>query len=160
MRSLLVPVDGSEQAERLAAALALRARREPLRIDLLNVQPRFSSYIAQFIDAEERLRYQRETGERALAGAEQALDRTGLAHASHLHTGEPARAIAAAARELRAHEIVMLDGGRGALGDLLQSILIGRVIRRAEIPVVVLKAPAPATGTALKLSWRRFGYSR
>jgi nucleotide-binding universal stress UspA family protein len=159
MRRVLIPVDGSEQADRLAAAIALRARQEPLRIDLLNVQPRFNSYLAQFIQPEERRRFQRESGEAALADAAHALARAGLSHERHIHTGEPARAIVAAARELRAHEIAMLDGGRGALGDVLHRSLIGRVIRLAEIPVIVLKGPAPASRAAFRPPWRRFGYS-
>lgn len=161
MRTVLVPIDGSRHGERAVSEALLRAHREPAEIQLLNVQPRISSYAACFLDAESIRAFREDAADRELAGARDILERAEAPFAVHLHVGEPARTIAEAARDLRSAEIVMSAGDSLSFGDVAQRLLVARVIRLADVSVVVVKGSvrrAPVLRPSL--GWRRLGYLR
>jgi nucleotide-binding universal stress UspA family protein len=142
MRSLLIVVDGPGQGEAAALHIALLARSEPIgAIHLLNVQPPMSRYVARFLARATIRSFQREEGEKALAAARAILDDAGLPYTAHIQVGPAAETIAEAAAELGVDEIVIGADGLGMLDRLFLRFLVARLIRLAEVPVVLIKTP-------------------
>ncbi len=145
MRSVLVPFDGSKQAEAVVRDVIRAARRgEVSELRVLNVQPAFNRHIGQFVGLRTIRDFQRDEGQKALAAARRLLDKAGLIYSLHIRAGDTANTIVRAAKELRVDEIVMGAGNGRFLGNLLQQILLACVIRRASVPVVVMRGAAPA----------------
>jgi nucleotide-binding universal stress UspA family protein len=82
MRTILVPVDGSECSDRAVEEAIKRARSaDKLDIHLLNVQPRiFPEQAMVYLDAAKMDTYYYEQGSAALAGAEKRLKSAGIGH--------------------------------------------------------------------------------
>ncbi len=149
MRAILVPFDGSPQAEQVLREVIGAAQWSGVsEIHMLNVQPALGRYISQFVGARVVREFQHEEGEKALSAACRLLDKTGLYYSVHVRVGNTASAIVRAAKDLRVDEIVMGAGTGHWFGDLLQQILIAGVIRRATVPVVVIRGARTATTTS------------
>ena len=145
VRTILMLIDGCRQPDAVMRDVVGRARRgEVGAIHLLTVRPRLNRHIGQFIGAAAIRAFQLAEGRSALAAARQPLLRAGLSHITHIGFGETAAATVAAARELRVDEIVVGADGDGLLGNLLQRLLVARLIARAAVPVLVVRAPAAA----------------
>jgi nucleotide-binding universal stress UspA family protein len=143
MQTILIPIDGSKPCD---AAVQRAVREAKLgqvdRIHLVNVQPHLGAYVGRFVGTPTIRAFQRELGERALAQAKQLLDAAGVPYSAHIYVGDVAETIAAAAHELGVTEIVMSANGFGFPGSLALNSLIGKVIRRTDVPVSVVKAAA------------------
>lgn len=149
MRAVLVPFDGSPQAEEVLREVVGTAQWGDIsEIHVLNVQPALGRYISQFVGARVIREFQRDEGEKALSAARRLLDKTGLYFSAHVRVGTPADTIVRAAKDLCAHEIVMGAGTGHWFGNLLQQILIAGVIRHAAVPVVVVRGVRTATTTS------------
>lgn len=71
---------------------------------------------------------------------------------THVHAGQPAKAILAAAEEIGADRIVVGTVGRTGLSHLLLGSVAERVVRLAPCPVLVVKAPADEQAKETELS--------
>jgi nucleotide-binding universal stress UspA family protein len=143
MQTILIPIDGSKPCD----AAVQRAIREAKlgqveRIHIVNVQPHLGAYVGRFVGTPTIRAFQRELGDRALAHAKKLLDDAGVAYSSHIYVGDVAETIAKAADELGITEIVMTANEFGFPGSLAMNSLIGKVIRRTNVPVSVVKAAA------------------
>jgi nucleotide-binding universal stress UspA family protein len=143
MQTILIPIDGSKPCD---AAVQRAVREAKLgqvdHIHLVNVQPHLGAYVGRFVGTPTIRAFQRELGERALAHAKQLLDAAAVPYSAHIYVGDVAETIAAAASELGVSEIVMSADGFGFPGSLALNSLIGKVIRRTDVPVSVVKAAA------------------
>jgi nucleotide-binding universal stress UspA family protein len=143
MRNVLIPVDGSRRSEIAVECVIRQARLGQVgRIDLINVQPPLGGYTARFISRRERDAFHRDQGRAALAGARRLLDQAGLPHTDHIRVGEVVEAIVGAAEDLGVQEIVVGADGAGLFGAVELHSFINRLIRRAPVPVSVVKHPA------------------
>jgi nucleotide-binding universal stress UspA family protein len=155
MSTLLVHVDGSLRSESAVRSVARRARLgQAAAVHLVNVQPHVGAYVGRFVTTGTIRGFQREQGERELAGAKRLLDEAGVPHRTHIYVGEPADAIARAAEALGATEIVMGADGLGFLGGLNLHSLVSRVIRRSNVPVSVVKGGSETGAAAEKGDWQ------
>jgi nucleotide-binding universal stress UspA family protein len=144
MRSVLVPVDGSKRSDAAVRCVARQVRMGQVEaVHLLAVQPPLGAYIGRFVGRNAVRDFQHEQGQRALASAKQLLDEAGIAYSAHIMIGESAETIATIAEQLPVHEIIMGDDGIGFLGGLNLHSLVARVIRRANLPVSVVKDIGP-----------------
>jgi nucleotide-binding universal stress UspA family protein len=144
MRSVLVHIDGSAAAESAVRCVAMNARAERIAtIHLLNVQPPLGGYIDRFVSGATIRAFQRDEGQRALAGARRMLEDAGIAHTQHIRVGPEAEMIVAAAAEFGVDEIVLGADGLGLFGRLWFRILAGQVVRQATRPVMIVKSPPP-----------------
>jgi nucleotide-binding universal stress UspA family protein len=135
-RSLLVPLDLSPASDRVVGRVAHLPLVEGARITLLHVVPKSLPPRAQ---------------RRAAADAGKALAAKASSLASALPkgvdiepiaaVGDPAGEIATRAGALGVELIVMGRGGRRALRDTFLGSTAERVIRRAQIPVLVVRLP-------------------
>jgi nucleotide-binding universal stress UspA family protein len=142
MRSLLIVVDGPGQGEAAARRVALLALSEQIgAIHLLNVQPPMSRYVARFLARAMIRSFQREEGTKALAAARTVLDDAGLPYTAHVKVGPAAEAMAETAAELGVDEIVIGADELGMLDRLFLRFLVARLVRLADVPVVLVKTP-------------------
>lgn len=141
MLKILVPVDGSEQAERAVAhLLTLRDRNIQPDIHLLNVRiPIESGHVRMFVAHEELEDYYREEGLAALAHVRRMLDEAGVPYTHHIAVGHTAETIARYAGDMGFDQIVMGSHGHSGLGHLLLGSVTSEVIRLTAIPVTVVK---------------------
>lgn len=139
-RTLLLPTDGSEAAERglqegLALAQALRARvslvyvLEPLRSSLLLGRETVPYYDGLMEDL-------RQEGLKALDRATRMAQAQGVEFTAHLLEGRPAEVILRLAAE---HDLlVMATHGRTGLDRLLLGSVTLEVVRKSPKPVLVV----------------------
>jgi YjbE family integral membrane protein len=138
---VLVPVDGSETAER-AVRHVIEVSRELGRVpfvELLNVQHPVHGDVSRFVGAQQVEDYHREEGRKALAGARALLDAAQLPYASHVEVGDPAEMIMRHERSSGASRIVMGTRGAGGLGQLLLGSVAQKVIQLCSAPVTLVK---------------------
>lgn len=145
MLKILVPVDGSAHADRaVAEVLDLAKRGAALEIHLLNVQvPIDSGHARMFVSREAVEAYHREEGLAALANARRMLDQAGVPHAHHIAVGHVADTIVRYAREKGFDKIVMGTHGRGGLLGALLGSVAREVVKRAGVPVMLVKPDVP-----------------
>lgn len=140
MRTVLVPIDGSECSLRALHYLigARTGERGPV-VHLLNVQPSMTGDVRQFIAGSDISEYQRTQSEVALRPARDLLEGSGVACEAHLAIGHAADCITRCAEELDCDHIVMGTHGRSALADLLVGSTTLRVLHGTQLPVVLVK---------------------
>ncbi len=140
MKSVLVPIDGSEcslQAVRYLISAHANDHR-PL-VHLLNVQPEMPGSVGQFVARADIDDYRREESEQALREARRLLDEAGVAYQTHMEVGHTADRIVHSGEAMNCDHIVMGTHGRGALADFLVSSTTLRVLHQTRLPVVLVK---------------------
>jgi nucleotide-binding universal stress UspA family protein len=157
MRRILVPIDDGAPAEAAVRRLAAGATGESVgRIHLLTVQPVLDGYVRRFIDRAAIRRFEREEGERALAGPRRILEAARVPYAAHIRSGELCRTILETATELGVDEIAIGAEEIGPFAALMKRAHAARLARRTSIPVRLIEPPWPAAAEAFPLAaWRR-----
>lgn len=146
MRKILLPIDGTMRSDAAVRSVIRQVRLGEIgEVHLVTVQPRLGSYIGRFLKAVTIRDFQREQGEKALVRAKGLLDEAGVAYKAHIYTGDMVETIARAATELGVDEIVMSANNLGIVGNLDLHSVVGRVLRRVNIPVSVVNYPATDT---------------
>jgi nucleotide-binding universal stress UspA family protein len=141
---VLIPIDGSESAQRAVRSFIALARSAPaMHAILLNVEPAVP-LMQRMVDGrpEEVRRMEeplREKAEKLFAEAKAELERAGVRHTSFVEFGDPADTIVARAKEWTVDLIVMGTQGRGAIGSLLLGSVAQKVLRQAEVPVMLVR---------------------
>lgn len=137
---ILLAVDGSECGLRAARfVVELFAGRE-VQVEVVNVQA--TTPYGELLSGKTRARveqWHQERGRLEAADSLQVLLRAGVSSALHVLAGEPARAIAAMAKERGCGLIVMGSRGLGAVSGAVLGSVAAKVIRLAEVPVTVVK---------------------
>jgi nucleotide-binding universal stress UspA family protein len=141
MRKILVPVDGSESAQRAVEYVAGLAKHDPIiGIELLNVQfPIISGDIRRFVTQAMIDNYHREEGEAALKPAKRLLDGGGVPYNATILVGHIAETIADYALKHECESIVMGTRGMGPMKNLVLGSVATQVIHAAHVPVTLVK---------------------
>jgi nucleotide-binding universal stress UspA family protein len=140
MKKLLIPVDGSDNANRAVAHAIERAEAAPgTQIVLLNVQEQLERWYSHGLNSDASRQHLKAAGEQESAQARKLLDDAGCLYEFLITFGKPAEVIARVAKEQACTGIVM--GTRG-LGDV-ESVFLGstafKVVHLSEIPVTLVK---------------------
>jgi nucleotide-binding universal stress UspA family protein len=138
---VLVPVDGSDHAERAVRFAALLAQ-DPARLQivLLNVQPAPSDVDTLHMAQKAILEHLRARGEDTLGPARKILDDARIAHEVNVAiAGDPSLEIARVAREQGCDQVVMGTRGLGALAGLALGSVATKVVHLAEVPVTLVR---------------------
>jgi nucleotide-binding universal stress UspA family protein len=138
---ILVAVDGSIHSIRAAEHVLQLARAHcEIEVAVLNVQiPIQSGHVRQFVAREALEDYYRDAGLAALKEPTAALDAAGQAYTTHIAVGHVAETIARYASELRHDLIVLGTHGRTGLRQVVMGSVTIDVIKRASVPVTVVK---------------------
>jgi nucleotide-binding universal stress UspA family protein len=139
MGEILVPVDGSTHSE---DALAYAVEHFPdAEITALHVIEIPTGYFAATMDDPESLpqveHHEAEAGD-LLEDLESQAESMGTAIHTHLETGDPVDEILSYAQEHGVEEIVIGSRGISGVGRIMFGSVAEKVVRRAEIPVVVV----------------------
>ena len=145
---ILVPVDGSETAQKSLEYAIDLAKQTGSTIILLSVVDRSPYYSAQTVSLEsspihmiENLEdYFRQTAEAYVAEAEGLCKTKEVGSQKIIKAGHPVEEIIKAAESSKADLIVMGSHGRSALGAaMLGSVTIGVIHRETKFPVLVVR---------------------
>ena len=136
---VLIPVDGSENAERAVKLVARKAQlyKEPMEINLLNVQHSFPGAIRGVHHQAEQAHH--DEGMKALAGAFRQLDNAGIKYKYHISVGEIPEVIAHFVREQKIEQVVMGVRGLGTVAGLLLGSVTTKVLHLVDVPVLLVK---------------------
>lgn len=138
---ILVAVDGSAYGLRAVEHVVGLARTNcAVEAHLLNVQlPIESGHVRQFIAREDLEDYYRDGGTTALREATAAMAAAGVPCVTHIAVGHIAETIARYADEMEFDLIVIGTHGRTGLRHAVMGSVATEVIRRATVPVTVVK---------------------
>ena len=151
MRKILVPIDGSHNSNLVVPHLIREYQTHPnLQIHLLNVQPRFSAYVARFVARDNLNQYRQDQAEKALDSAKKALDASRIPYKLHVEVGDKGEQIARKAQELRCDHIVMSTARKNTLTRMIEDSVTNKVLELTTVPVEVISG---ATASSIE----RFG---
>ena len=142
MRSVLVPIDGSENAARaLEYALTLAKGNGTIELHLVNVHPEPVIYgeIQVYVPRKEFEELQKRHSEDILRPAEETAKKAGVSYTSEILIGDIAPMITRKAEELNCDAIIMGTRGMGALGNLVMGSIATKVVHLTRLPVTLVK---------------------
>jgi len=140
MKSILVPVDGSDTSLRAVRYVIGACGDGPRpKLHLVNVQLGMTGDVSQFVSRSDIKDYRREQSEAALRSARELLDKADISYDAHVEIGHPADCITRLAEKLQCDHIVMGMQGRSALADLLAASTALKVLHQTRLPVVIVK---------------------
>lgn len=147
IKRILVPLDGSESADRALSEALRLAKMFDAELDFIYVANLNGAIGGYPLPANSGFSGSVLEGVAAAGQAilDHALDRTpeGIKAKGHCISGVPAQVILHKAKELNAGLIVMGSRGLGALKGALLGSVSRFLLERAECPVMVVKAKSP-----------------
>jgi len=149
-KRILVPIDGSETAERGLAEAIVLARELKATIRLLNLTSDFVVMVemSTAIDYEKFRAGLNQFGQRLLARASEKARAQGVATETSLHDlggGRVADAIVEEARKSRCDLIVIGTHGRRGVSRAMLGSDAENVVRSSPVPVLLVREAAPAS---------------
>jgi nucleotide-binding universal stress UspA family protein len=152
-RKILVPIDGSAaslEAHRLALDLGANYRAEVILLYVVD-----SSVMAELSrlsgQEEPRLLHDmEESGKKMLNNLSREAQQRGVRETLDLRTGMPDEIIMSEAERLKVDLIVMGKMGRKGHRRSLLGSVTERVLEAADLPVLVVSPPPPATAASLE----------
>ena len=136
---ILLPSDGSPASLHAARYVAEHSKGFPASVLLLNVQRVYVD--PEMVHAGRAiLNLHRDEGEAALREAGEILGKAGIDYEAQVGFGPVAEVIAHAAKEARCEAIVIGTRARHPLVELITRSVPSRVLRRSQLPVVLVKA--------------------
>lgn len=140
MRTILLPVDGSENSNRAAKRAIELSRDADTKLLVVTAYPPIvSGNVKSFFSAEEIQSYYQEEGQKALAPAKSLLDAEGVAYDTEVLVGPVAQTIADYAKKKQVDTIIMGTRGLGTVGGMLLGSVTTKVLSLVDIPVLLVK---------------------
>ena len=148
---ILIPVDGSFQADRAAEYVGRYAKEFPAcEAVLVHAQP-VETFPTHTPDGKEILVELADLGGKASAAARKLLNAQHLKYRLMTELGDPAQVIASTAHSEEIDEIVMGSRGLGQWEGLIVGSVTHKVIHRVSLPITVVRAPSPQLNVARDL---------
>ncbi len=139
MMKILVPVDGSSSSLHAARHVAREYLKNPeLDIHLLSVQARFSRHITQFLNREDLAAFYREEAVKKSRTVREFFEVRNVPYVAHVEVGRKAEIIAATAKRLGCHHIVMGTARKNSLTRMFEASVTNQVLERTTVPVEVI----------------------
>ena len=138
MMKILIPVDGSDNANRAVQCLIKQAgnSREPVEVHLLNVQHSMPGTVGETAQAKQ---YHHEEGMKALSSACKLLDDAKVKYAYHISVGDIGEVVAHFVNELKCDQVVMGTRGMGAVANMVMGSAATQVLNLVKVPVLLVK---------------------
>lgn len=142
MKSILVPVDGSDSALR-AVKLAMKQHQEHkdvISLHLLTVQlPILSGNVTRFFSAQALQEYYEAEGNNALLSAKAVLDANNVPYTEKIAVGSIAPTIAEYVTETGCDHIIMGTRGLGSVSGFMLGSVATKVLHLVDVPVTLIK---------------------
>lgn len=143
MMKVLVPVDGSRNSEYALRHVAKEFMRNPgMEVHLLNVQPKLSRHVGQFLSKKTRDCFHHDEAEKALQPARALIEKFGIPYTAHERVGAKAPAIADEARRLQCDRIIMSTSRKNSLTRMIEDSTTDKVLEQTTIPVELIAGDA------------------
>ncbi|MGQ0523772.1 MAG: universal stress protein [Betaproteobacteria bacterium] len=141
MTTLLVPVDGSRCAMRAVDYAVNQARKSPLILHLLNVEPPLDDYgmVAAYLSRRQHVKTMKARAAGVLQQAAARARNPNVTVKIHVVVGDVAKAIVDTAARLKCESIVMGTRGLGPVKDLFLGSVASKVLHLTRIPVTLVK---------------------
>lgn len=141
MKTILVPVDGSDSAVRaVKAAIKEAGESKQASIHLITVHPPIvSGNVKRFFSADAINDYYQDEGRNALMSAKAVLDEAGVAYQEKIEVGPVAQTIADYAKKNQCSHIIMGTRGLGSVSGLVLGSITIKVLSLVDIPVTLIK---------------------
>jgi len=154
-KNILVPLDGSLLAECVLPHVVAMAQPLEAKVTLLNVcQPRHANEAAQPVNAL-NWRFRTAEADAYLEGISGRLGAAGLDVDSSRLEGKPAEQILAFARANGVDLIVLSSHGRSGLTGWNVSSTVQKIIARARVSLMIVRAYHPLTSELTHLTYSR-----
>jgi nucleotide-binding universal stress UspA family protein len=141
MKTILVPVDGSDSSTRaLKVAMSLLEHRPDALLHVVNVQaPIISGNVKRFFSSEAINDYYQDCGHTAMVPAKAMLDASGVAYQEKIVVGHVAPTIAEFVKQHGCEHIVMGTRGLGSVSGLVLGSVTTKVLTLVDVPVTLVK---------------------
>jgi len=140
MSKILVPVDGSKQADAaLRHAIEMLRDRNDAKVVVVNIQASLPGTVSTVISAKTLKAYHIEEGNKILAKSVAALKKAGIAHDTHVAVGDPALEIAAQVKSTKCDAVIMGSRGLGVFGGMVLGSVATKVVNLVDVPVTLVK---------------------
>lgn len=141
MKTILVPVDGSDASARAAkAAINAAAELGGAKLHLITVHPPIvSGNVKRFFSHEALQDYYEDEGRNALMPAKAILDEAGVSYEESIEVGPVAVTIAEYAKKHNCDLIIMGTRGLGTVTGLVLGSVTIKVLSLVDIPVTLIK---------------------
>jgi|SRR5690606_1974424 nucleotide-binding universal stress UspA family protein len=141
MKTILVPVDGSDNSLRAVKA-AITAIKEmgQANLHLITVQlPIASGNVKSFFSAEAINSYYQDEGRNALLPAKALLDEAGVQYSEEILVGQVGATIADYAKKHHCDQIIMGTRGLGSISGMVLGSVTTKVLNLTDVPVTLIK---------------------
>lgn len=142
MKSILIPIDGSDSSLR-AVQLAINQRQEhkdETSLHLLTVQlPILSGNVRRFFSAQALQEYYEAEGNNALLAAKALLDANSVPYSEKIAIGSIAQTIADFVTESGCDHIIMGTRGLGSVSGFMLGSVATKVLHLVDVPVTLVK---------------------
>jgi len=140
MKSLLVPVDGSPNADRAVAfAIKMAKAVQGMKVVLLNVQEQLERWYQHGLASDSSREHLKEQGQAQAGAARRLLDESGCPYEFLIMFGRPAETIVQVAKEHACSGIVIGTRGLGELQNVFLGSTSFKVVQLSDLPVTLVK---------------------
>ena len=143
MKSVLIPVDGSECSLRAVGLVIAKRNRysrpDELAVHLVNIQPPLPHDVTRFASHQQVAEYQRSESDQHTEAARHQLEAAHVPYTYHHSVGNVAEEIAALAERLGCDQIVMGTHGYNALAEFFLGSITAKVIHLSKVPILLVK---------------------
>ena len=141
MKTILVPIDGSDNSMRAFDYAIAQIEHGPVTIHILNVEPPLDDYgmVRSYLSRQQHAKAMKARADEVLRQAMRRVGSKQVQCKTHAAIGDVATTIVATARRLRCESIMMGTRGMSSLGNLLLGSVATKVIHLAKVPVTLVK---------------------
>lgn len=138
MQKILIPIDGSENSNRVVQFIIKQAAncKDLVEIHLLNVQHRFPGTVKESAQTKQ---YHHDEGIKALAGARKLLDDAHIKYAYHIGVGDVGETVAQFVKELKCDQLAMGTRGMSSVANMVMGSAATKVLHLVNVPVLLVK---------------------
>ncbi|WP_050461375.1 universal stress protein [Herbaspirillum autotrophicum] len=153
--TIILATDGSEFADAAARFIAegTLLGSDPI-VHLVTVATDVPLRMRGYFDKDTIDTWLRDTNVANLVSACKILDDAGIPYEKHLLHGDAAEVIVELAETVGASAVVMGRHGRGSFLDAIVGSVAGKVLARAECPVILIKTDAPTGKESPAKNWK------
>lgn len=140
MQTVLLPVDGSENAARAVKRAIEMYREREIKLLLVTAYPPIvSGNVKRFFSPQDIQAFYQEEGHTALAPAKALLDAEGVQYEEEVLIGPVAQSIADCAKKKQVDMIIMGTRGLGTVGGMVLGSVTTKVLSLVDTPVLLVK---------------------
>ena len=145
MKRILLPVDASANSLKAVEHVIGRFVTDPgIELHLLHVRAPFTRHVGRFLSRRNIAGFHRDEAAKAMSVARARLDARSIPYAVHVEFGDRAETITAAAKRIRASQIVIGTSRKDSFTRMIEDSVTNKVLEKAQVPVEVIAGESVA----------------